>query len=234
MGELLKAEKITKVYRMGERRLTVLKGVDLSVPEGEIVAIAGPSGAGKSTLLHILGLLDQADSGRIILRGRELSRLSSRARSQIRNREVGFVFQFFHLLPEFTAWENVVLPLMLRGGSLRRRDLKGTALVLLEQVGLEGRADHFPSQLSGGEQQRVAICRALVNRPALLLADEPTGNLDTVASGEILDLLLRFNRRDGLTVVVVSHNPQVAQWAPRSINLRDGLVVSGGLESAAV
>ncbi len=233
MTELLKAEKITKSYRVGERRLTVLKSVDFSVSEGEIVAISGPSGAGKSTLVHILGLLDHSDSGRVLLRGKELSRLSGRARSRIRNREIGFVFQFFYLLPEFTAWENVVLPMMISGASARRR-LKETAFTLLEQVGLKERSQHYPSQLSGGEQQRVAICRALVNRPAILLADEPTGNLDTAASREILDLLLRFNRRDGLSVVVVSHNPQVADWAPRAISLRDGMVVAGGLERARV
>ena len=226
MSDLLVAEGITKTFRMGRRDLEVLKGIDLVVKEGEIVVLAGPSGAGKSTLLHILGALDIPSSGRVILGGNDLFRLGKRARARIRNEKVGFVFQFFHLLPEFKAWENVIIPCRIRGGKEdnSRQKLKERSFSLLEQVGMADRMEHYPSQLSGGEQQRVAIARALANDPRLVLADEPTGNLDSWTSQELLELFQRLHSDTRKTFVLVSHDEQVARWAPRILHIRDGLL----------
>ncbi len=227
--QLLIAEAITKDFKMGSRILSVLKGIDLIVEKGEIVVLAGPSGAGKSTLLHIMGALDVPTSGIIRFSGESVFDLSRKSRSRLRNRKIGFIFQFFHLLPEFTAWENVIIPLRIRGGGENnsRPKLKERACQLLGQVGLGGRADHFPSQLSGGERQRVAVARALANDPPLILADEPTGNLDTRASADLLRLFSELHRRTGKTFILVSHDQQVADWAPRLLRIRDGLLVGG-------
>ncbi|MFH1039531.1 MAG: ABC transporter ATP-binding protein [PVC group bacterium] len=228
---LLVAEGVTKKYRVGKLELPVLRGIDLTVKEGEVIVMAGPSGAGKSTLLHILGGLDTPTSGRVLLAGDDLSRLSNRTRARLRSEKVGFVFQFFHLLPEFKAWENVVIPCRIRGGGgenrLQKR-LRERAAHLLEQVDLADRMNHYPSQLSGGEQQRVAIARALSNDPCLILADEPTGNLDSRAGDDLLNLFGRLHSETGKTLVLVSHDQQVADWAPRIIRIRDGLLENGG------
>lgn len=223
MSKLLVAEGVTKSFRTGGGLLEVLKGIDLTVNRGELVVIAGPSGAGKSTLLHILGALDTPDSGRVVLGGSEIFALGSRARARVRNEKIGFVFQFFHLLPELTAWENVILPCRIKGGGNHsRKKLMAAAFRLLDQVGLGDRREHHPAQLSGGEQQRVAVARALANQPRLVFADEPTGNLDSQSSQELLDLFARLNEETEQTFILVSHDQQVANWAPRILRIRDG------------
>ena len=226
MADLLVAEGITKVYQVGKRELKVLKGIDLTIRDGEISVLVGPSGAGKSTLMHILGALDNPTSGRVIFDGDDIFRLGKRARARLRNEKIGFIFQFFHLLPEFKTWENVIIPSRLRGRMERgrRRGLRDLAASILEQVGMVGRMEHYPSQLSGGEKQRVAIARALVNDPTIIFADEPTGNLDSHTSSLLLELFQRIHAETKKTFVLVSHDQQVAQWAPRVIRIRDGLV----------
>ncbi len=221
----LQARGVTRVYRVGRRSLPILQGIDLDLEAGEIAVLAGPSGAGKSTLLHILGALDTPTSGTVHLAGEEVFRLSRRARARLRSEKVGFVFQFFYLLPEFRAWENVVIPRRIRsGGRVLTRTLRAEATQLLDLVGKSQRMDHYPSQLSGGEQQRVAIARALANNPDLILADEPTGNLDSRAGEELLALFERLHRQTAKTMLLVSHDRQVAAWAPRVIKIRDGLL----------
>jgi len=222
--DLLVAEGITKIYQVGKRELPVLKGIDLTIKDGEIAVLVGPSGAGKSTLMHILGALDTPTSGRVILDGEDLFKLGKRARARLRNEQVGFVFQFFHLLPEFKTWENVIIPPRIRGWAGGRKRLRDLAASILEQVGMSERMEHYPSQLSGGERQRVAIARALVNDPTLILADEPTGNLDTHSSDELLELFQKIHADTKKTFILVSHDQQVAEWAPRVIKIRDGLV----------
>jgi len=213
---------VRRSFAGGDRELPVLKGVDLSVEAGEFLAVTGPSGAGKSTLLHIMGGLDSPDSGQVLLGGADLYRLSRKARAAARNRRIGFVFQFFHLLPEFTALENVLLPALIGGGGRRFRR---HALELLEMVGLAERVRHYPSQLSGGEQQRVAVARALINEPLVLLADEPTGNVDSATGVRIMELLKRLNAELRQATVVVSHDPGVGKWADRVVTMRDGVLV---------
>ncbi len=225
----LAARGITRVFRVGKRSLPVLRGIDLSLERGEVAVLAGPSGAGKSTLLHILGALDSPTSGTVKLDGEDIFRLGRRARARLRSERVGFVFQFFHLLPEFRAWENVVMPRRIRaGGSRPNGNLRDQAARLLDLVGLTGRMEHYPSQLSGGEQQRVAVARALANDPDLILADEPTGNLDTRSGGELLELFGKLHSETGKTLLVVSHDRQVADWAPRVIHIRDGRLEKTG------
>jgi len=225
----LAARNVTRVFRVGKRSLPVLRGIDLSLGKGEVAVLAGPSGAGKSTLLHILGALDSPTSGRVELDGEDIFRLGRRARARLRSERVGFVFQFFHLLPEFRAWENVAMPRRIRSkGPQAAGSLRDRAARLLDLVGMVGRMDHYPSQLSGGEQQRVAVARALANDPDLILADEPTGNLDTRAGGELLELFGRLHSETGKTLLVVSHDRQVAAWAPRVIRIRDGLLEETG------
>lgn len=203
--------------------LKVLKGIDLEVKKSEVVSIMGASGAGKSTLLQILGTLSTPDSGELLIDGTDVLKLGEKALAEFRNRRLGFVFQFHHLLPEFTALENVMIPAFIAGRS--RKDAEKEAVALLEEMGLGGRLDHKPSELSGGEQQRVAIARALINRPAVLFADEPSGNLDTRTKEEIHNLFFRLRDKYGQTVVIVTHDPDLAKMCDRSLFMVDGQFV---------
>jgi len=224
VNALVLIEKLTKSFMHMGRKLDVLQGIDLNIYQGQILAIVGPSGAGKSTLLHCLGTLDLPTSGRIRLGSEELTTMSSARLAAVRNRDIGFVFQFHHLLPEFTALENLMIPGLIQGRSKKEMEKRGMAL--LEEVGLAKRATHRPGELSGGEQQRVAVARALALDPKLVLADEPTGNLDTATSDSIHDLFFQINRDHGTTIVVVTHNPAFAERMPRVVGLRDGRVES--------
>jgi lipoprotein-releasing system ATP-binding protein len=219
---LVVATGVKKSFRHMGRTLEVLRGVDIAIGDGEMVGIVGPSGAGKSTLLHCIGTLDVPTSGSILLAGEEVTRLPGSRLAELRNRTIGFVFQFHHLLPEFTAVENVLMPGLVQGRT--KHELYPRASALLEEVGLAQRALHRPGELSGGEQQRVALARALFLEPRLLLADEPTGNLDSATSAQIHDLLFSINARRGTTVVVVTHNQNLASIMPRVVTLRDGHV----------
>jgi putative ABC transport system ATP-binding protein len=218
--------ELRKTYAVGEVRVEALRGVSLEIADGEFVAVIGPSGSGKSTLMHILGCLDRPTAGRYLLGGRDVSEISPDERASIRNREIGFVFQSFNLLPRTPAIENVELPLLYNGGKLSRAERRSRALEMLSSLGLSDRALHHPNQLSGGQQQRVAIARALVNSPGLLLADEPTGNLDSQTSLEIMELFRRLNAERGLTLVVITHERNLAECASRIVELRDGRVES--------
>ena len=215
-------EDLKKSFQHMGRTLEVLKGIDLNIYAGQILAIVGQSGAGKSTLLHCMGTLDLPSSGRIRLGGEELTTMSGSRLAAVRNRDIGFVFQFHHLLPEFTALENVMVPGLIQGRS--RREMQKRAEALLEEVGLSNRASHRPGELSGGEQQRVAVARALALDPKLVLADEPTGNLDSATSDAIHDLFFQINREHGTTIIVVTHNPAFAESMPRVVRMRDGRV----------
>ncbi len=221
---LLSARNLKKSYALGRRTLEVLRGVSVDVARGDFLALRGSSGAGKSTLLHLIGGLDTPNAGEIFFNGQELTKFSERKLTAFRNRSVGFVFQAYHLLPELTALENVCLPG--RVARLTNADVEKHARHLLDRVGLAQRLDHKPSELSGGEQQRVAIARALVNEPILLLADEPTGNLDSHTGGEIMDLLKTIRDERQMTLVIATHDSKVAASAPRVIELVDGLVQS--------
>jgi len=221
MSKIIECKNVVKTYYDAGRALRILRGVDLTIYEGEILAISGPSGAGKSTLLHLIGTLDRPTSGDIFFRDTAISKLGRHAIDQIRNTQVGFVFQFYHLLPEFTALENVMMPALCKGA--RRAACRDRATELLTKVGLEERMTHKPGQLSGGEQQRVAIARALFNNPSVVLADEPTGNLDERTGVDITDLLWRLNETDRITLVIVSHDEQVATRAHRWIYLHEGV-----------
>ncbi len=223
MGEpLVVVQNLTKSFQHMGRTLNVLKGIDLVIDRRQILAIVGPSGAGKSTLLHCMGTLDLPTSGSIRIGDEELTTMSSSRLAAVRNRDVGFVFQFHHLLPEFNALENAMLPGLIAGRA--RKDMERRANYLLEEVGLADRMTHRPGELSGGEQQRVAIARALALEPKLLLADEPTGNLDSATSDAIHDLFFQINRTHGTTIVVVTHNPGFANSMPRIVHMKDGRV----------
>jgi lipoprotein-releasing system ATP-binding protein len=220
MNNVLECKKIVKTFHDGDRKLDILRGIDLQVPKGEILAISGTSGAGKSTLLHIMGTLDNPTSGELLYNGNPLSKMNKRRINQLRNEELGFVFQFYHLLPEFTALENVMMPALTQG--LPRNQCRERAEELLVKVGLQDRMTHKPGTLSGGEQQRVAIGRALFNNPSLVLADEPTGNLDEHTGHDILDLIWSLNESDGITLVLVTHDLNLAKRSHRWVHLHDG------------
>jgi lipoprotein-releasing system ATP-binding protein len=232
---LLKARGVKKQYRMGPATLQVLKGVDLDVREGEILAILGTSGCGKSTLLHVLGWLEEADGGEIHFDGRDRASLTANERAHLRNEVTGFVFQFYHLMPELTALENVEMPARIRHGGIgawRRHATRETqrARALLAMVGLGSRMDHRPRHLSGGERQRVAIARALMNEPRFLFCDEPTGNLDGQTAEDVRNLLWGLNEKNGQTMVVVTHDARLAAQAHRVVRLVDGHIAKGGLD----
>jgi putative ABC transport system ATP-binding protein len=217
---MIKLENITKIYRMGEVEVPALRGVTLDVQQGEMVALIGASGSGKSTLMNIIGFLDKPTAGRYTLEGIDVSQLNDNRLAEMRNKKVGFVFQTYNLLPRTAAISNVELPLVYGGGGQKRK----RAMEALEHVGLSARAHHKPSELSGGEQQRVAIARALVNDPSIILADEPTGNLDSNATAEIISIFCQLNK-EGITIVLVTHEPDVAARAKRIVRLLDGQIV---------
>ena len=222
MSERIRAEGLTKAYGSGSVKLEVLKGIDLTIEAGQMVVIHGPSGAGKSTLLHILGTLDRPSSGKVSYGALDVSGLGEKGLAGIRSERIGFIFQFYHLLPEFTALENVVLPAMVAGR--RPKDARQRGRNLLASVGLENRETHKPDALSGGEQQRVAIARAFMNEPGAVFADEPTGNLDEQNSLEIYKLIRRLNEEHGTTFVIVTHESSLAQAAERSLRMVDGRI----------
>ncbi len=220
---MIQVRSLTKSIDTGTHRVDILKGIDLEIPKGQFAAIMGPSGSGKSTLLGLLAGLDAPTSGQVILDGEDITNLTEDRLALLRGRKIGFVFQSYQLIPTLTAEENVLLPMELAGAASGGRE---RSRELLERVGLEGRFDHYPVQLSGGEQQRVALARAFALRPPILLADEPTGNLDSATGKVVLDLLLAMNREQGATLVLVTHEQSLAECADRRIVLRDGLVVS--------
>ncbi len=225
---MIELDSVSKTYQMGEVAVQALRGVSCRIEKGEMVAVMGPSGCGKSTLMHIIGCLDTPTSGKYLLDGAEVGRLSDSQLARVRNKKIGFVFQIFNLIPRTSALANVELPLLygnVSNGSKQAREA-------LERVGMGHRAAHMPNQLSGGEQQRVAIARALVNNPSIILADEPTGNLDSRSSLEIIAILERLNREDGITIVVVTHEAEIAARARRIISLRDGQIVDDKLVSS--
>ncbi len=221
---MLVANDIHKVFNDASRKLHVLRGIDLTVEEGAFVAIVGPSGAGKSTLLHILGGLDEPTSGQVTLDGEDVYRLNDVERARIRNRKNGFVFQFYHLLPELSALENVFWPAMVKGELKNIKDYEPIGMSLLEKVGLKERASHKPNELSGGEQQRVAIARALINSPKIIFCDEPTGNLDSESGKQVIDLLVNLNKTRKQALVIVTHDEAIARLSHKVVRIRDGVL----------
>jgi putative ABC transport system ATP-binding protein len=224
MSEVIRVEGLFKTYRMGDVEVPALRGIDLSIERGEFVAVMGSSGSGKSTFMNVLGCLDRPTKGKYYLDGEEVGSLSADAWAHIRNKRIGFVFQGFNLLSRTTALENVELPMMYNG--FASKDRHARAVEVLSLVGLAERHDHTPNRLSGGQQQRVAIARALVNKPSLILADEPTGNLDTVTSNDIMALFQKLNAEQGITIILVTHEADIAEHAKRQIVFRDGQMVS--------
>lgn len=226
--DLINTVAVEKTYVKGHDRVRVLRGINFAVRRGEFVSIIGQSGSGKSTLLHLMGLLDVPDVGEIVLQGQRIDDLNARARDELRNRVFGFIFQFYHLLPELSVLENVLAPLMIRYGTLeylrRKRDLKQQAMEVIKNVGLDHRVKHRPSELSGGEMQRAAIARALVAKPQILLADEPTGNLDSRTGSEIMDQLASLNDEKQLTIIMVTHDAAIAERADRTVRLQEGRI----------
>jgi len=223
---VIKISNMKKIYKMGDNTVHALRGVSLAIDKGEFVAITGPSGSGKSTMMHILGCLDRPTEGSYMLSGKDVSNMTRDELAVIRNKEIGFVFQGFNLLPRTTAAENVEVPLLYSRPVLAPAVRREMALKALKSMGLSDRADHHPSQLSGGQQQRVAIARALVNEPSLILADEPTGNLDTKTSMEVMRLLQELRERSGITIVLITHEPDIAAYGTRIISVRDGVIIS--------
>ena len=221
---LIEVENIHKTYKEADYMLHVLKGVHLSIDVAQVIAIIGPSGAGKSTLMHMMGALDAPSQGKVYFEGQDIYALGDKQRSLLRNSQMGFVFQAYHLLPELTALENVILPAMVKNNSRKTSAIEHEGVKLLEQVGLGQRVSHRPSQLSGGEQQRVAIARALMNKPKVVFCDEPTGNLDSQSGHMVIDLLLNLNKTSGQTVVIVTHDQTIAQRAQKVIHIKDGIV----------
>ncbi|MBN2157820.1 MAG: ABC transporter ATP-binding protein [Spirochaetes bacterium] len=227
-GVIIKAEGLEKIYGNGRSALRVLKGVSLEIMAGEVISIVGPSGAGKSTLLNLIGCIDSFQNGRLAVMGKDVSELSVEDLSGFRNRHIGFIFQSHNLLPEFTAIENIMIPLMIsRRGKKEARD---RAHALLERFGMTDRAHHKPAELSGGECQRVAVARAIVGRPDIILADEPTGNLDRANSGMLTDLLLELGRQEGATIVIVTHDREIAERTVKTITLIDGTIHDSSLQ----
>ena len=223
MAPLIVCEDLWKIYRVGDVEVQALRGINLTIGRGEFVAVMGTSGSGKSTLMNLLGCLDQPTRGLYQLDGLDVATAKPDLLADLRNRQIGFVFQNFNLIPRTSALENAQLPLFYRGLSLKEQ--RKQAAAALQRVGLAGREQHYPSQLSGGQQQRVAIARALVGAPAILFADEPTGNLDTVSSREIMDILEQLNREDGITIILVTHEPDIAAYASRELVMKDGQIV---------
>jgi lipoprotein-releasing system ATP-binding protein len=225
---MLRAKNIHKIYNNGNKKLHVLKGLDFNIEKGKIISVVGPSGAGKSTLLHLLGGLDEPSEGKIFIDDYNLYKLSDRELSRIRNERFGFVFQFYHLLSEFTVLENIFLPAMIKfkASPFKLNELKERAIDFLKRVKLRDKADSFPNQLSGGEQQRIAICRSLMNNPEVLFCDEPTGNLDSRCGEEIIGLIKDLNAENKMAAVLVTHNEQLAKIADNVFHLKDGVLVS--------
>jgi putative ABC transport system ATP-binding protein len=224
--EVAKTENVTRVYKIGTLETQALRGVSLSIEKGEFAALVGPSGSGKTTLLQLLGCLDRPTSGRVLINGKDVSQLNRNQRADMRRGTIGFIFQFFALIPTLTAYENVELPLLLTGKPAAERKERVTGL--LESVGLPDRAHHRPDQLSGGEQQRVAVARALAGSPSMILADEPTANLDTANGEAVMETMVRLNQETGVTFVFATHDPRVIKYARRVITLRDGVIADNG------
>ena len=226
MSTVIAVKSLVKTYVVGEVEVRALRGVNLEVQRGEFVAVTGPSGSGKSTFMHIVGCLDRPTSGQYFLDGQDVSRMSKDQLAAVRNKKIGFVFQGFNLLSRTSALDNVELPLLYGGSGMRGADRHKRAMEVLQAVGLENRADHHPNQLSGGQQQRVAIARSLINKPSILLADEPTGNLDTRTSIEVMDIFQKLNRERGITVILITHEHDIAEYGTRIVSFRDGQVVT--------
>lgn len=221
---MLEARNVHKIYHHAPNRLHVLKGINLKIEEADVLAIVGPSGAGKSTLLHILGGLDQPSEGQVVFDDQDVYRLNDKQRAKIRNEKIGFIFQFYHLLPEFTALENVILPALVHAKGGDMKSLKARGAELLERVGLKERQGHKPNELSGGEQQRVAIARSLVNNPKVILCDEPTGNLDSESGQGVIDLLMELNAKNKQAIVMVTHDENIARRSHKIIPMKDGVL----------
>jgi putative ABC transport system ATP-binding protein len=226
MATVISVKNLVKTYVVGEVEVRALRGVNLEVQRGEFLAVTGPSGSGKSTFMHIIGCLDRPTSGQYFLDGQDVSRMSKDALAAVRNKKIGFVFQGFNLLSRTSALDNVELPLLYGGNGMKTAERHRKAVEMLTLVGLGERTDHHPNQLSGGQQQRVAIARALINDPSILLADEPTGNLDTRTSIEVMGIFQRLNVERGITVIVITHEPDIAEYGTRTVTFRDGMVVS--------
>jgi putative ABC transport system ATP-binding protein len=226
MATVISVKNLVKTYSVGEVEVKALRGINLDVQRGEFLAVTGPSGSGKSTFMHIIGCLDRPTSGHYLLDREDVSKMSKDALAAVRNKKIGFVFQGFNLLSRTSALDNVELPLLYGGNGLKTSDRRKRALEMLALVGLADRADHHPNQLSGGQQQRVAIARALINNPSILLADEPTGNLDTRTSIEVMGIVQRLNQEHGITVVLITHELDIAEYGTRTVTFRDGHVVA--------
>lgn len=231
---MIKLRDITKIYNLGEMDLHVLRGVSLDINSGEFVSLTGSSGSGKSTLMNILGCLDRPSGGSYFIDGRDVSRFNKDEGALLRNQRIGFVFQNFNLLSRTSALENVMMPAAYAHPAVNTKNLRQRAIDLLNLVGLESRMGHTPSQLSGGQQQRVAIARSLINNPSILLADEPTGNLDSITSKEILDMFKRLNEEEGLSIILVTHDPKIAAFTNRAIQMQDGVIIDGAYQSVSL